>query len=82
MVRGQFRGYKGEPGVSKDSYMATYAALRMYVDSWRWHGVPFYVRAGKCLKTTCTEVIVELNVPPQVVFHGPSRRSETRSGFD
>ncbi len=69
MVRGQFRGYRDEPGVSKDSYMATYAALRMYVDSWRWHGVPFYVRAGKCLKTTCTEVMVELNVPPQVVFH-------------
>jgi len=69
MVRGQFRGYRDEPGVSKDSYMATYAALRMYVDSWRWDGVPFYVRAGKCLKTTCTEVTIELNVPPQVVFH-------------
>jgi glucose-6-phosphate 1-dehydrogenase len=68
MVRGQFRGYKSEPGVAEDSYMATYAALRMYVDSWRWHGVPFYVRAGKSLKMTCTEVIVELNVPPQVVF--------------
>ncbi len=68
MVRGQFRGYRDEPGVSKDSYMATYAALRMYVDSWRWDGVPFYVRAGKSLKMTCTEVTVELKVPPQVVF--------------
>ncbi len=68
MVRGQFRGYRDEPGVSKDSYMATYAALRMHVDSWRWHGVPFYVRAGKRLAMTCTEVTVELKVPPPVVF--------------
>jgi glucose-6-phosphate 1-dehydrogenase len=68
MVRGQFKGYCDEPGVAKDSYMATYAALRLYVDSWRWEGVPFFVRAGKCLKTTCTEVIVELRHAPQVVF--------------
>jgi glucose-6-phosphate 1-dehydrogenase len=72
MVRGQFRGYRDEPGVAKDSYMATYAALRMYVDSWRWEGVPFYVRAGKSLKMTCTEVSVELKVPPQVVFSEPT----------
>ena len=50
MVRGQFRGYRDEPGVAKDSHVATYAALRLYVDSWRWEGVPFYVRAGKCLE--------------------------------
>src|SRR5271165_2146864 len=68
MVRGQFRGYRDEPGVAKDSHMATYAALRMYVDSWRWEGVPFYVRAGKCLQMTCTEIAIELRVPPQVVF--------------
>src|SRR5262249_11817048 len=68
LVRGQFKGYKQEPGVSPTSYMATYAALRMYVDSWRWHGVPFYVRAGKALAMTCTEVTIELNNPPQVVF--------------
>jgi glucose-6-phosphate 1-dehydrogenase len=68
MVRGQFRGYKDEPGVAKDSYMATYAALRLYVDSWRWEGVPFFVRAGKSLKTTCTEVMVEFRHPPPVVF--------------
>jgi glucose-6-phosphate 1-dehydrogenase len=68
MVRGQFRGYRDEPGVAKDSYMATYAALRLYVDSWRWSGVPFYVRAGKCLAMTCTEVFVEFRNPPQVVF--------------
>lgn len=68
MVRGQFRGYRDEPGVAKDSFMATYAALRLYVDSWRWEGVPFYVRAGKSLAQTCTEVMVELKNPPQVVF--------------
>jgi glucose-6-phosphate 1-dehydrogenase len=68
MVRGQFRGYREEPGVAKDSYMATYAALRLWVDSWRWEGVPFFVRAGKCLRTTCTEVIVELKCAPPVVF--------------
>jgi glucose-6-phosphate 1-dehydrogenase len=69
MVRGQFRGYRDEPGVARDSFMATYAALRLYVDSWRWAGVPFYVRAGKCLKMTCTEVFVEFRNPPQVVFN-------------
>jgi glucose-6-phosphate 1-dehydrogenase len=68
LVRGQFRGYRDEPGVARDSNVATYAALRLYVDSWRWDGVPFFVRAGKCLKTTCTEVNVELKIPPQVVF--------------
>jgi glucose-6-phosphate 1-dehydrogenase len=69
MVRGQFRGFRDEPGVSPDSFMATYAALRLYIDSWRWAGVPFYVRAGKCLAQTTTEVLVELKLPPQVVFH-------------
>jgi glucose-6-phosphate 1-dehydrogenase len=72
MVRGQFRGYRDEPGVAKDSYMATYAALKLHVDSWRWHGVPFYVRAGKSLKMTTTEVVVELKIPPQVVFTEPT----------
>ncbi|MGH7282234.1 MAG: glucose-6-phosphate dehydrogenase, partial [Polyangiaceae bacterium] len=72
MVRGQFRGYRDEPGVSKDSFMATYAALRLYVDSWRWEGVPFYVRAGKSMKKTLTEVVVELKNPPQVVFSEPT----------
>jgi glucose-6-phosphate 1-dehydrogenase len=68
MVRGQFRGYRNEPGVSPASYMGTYAAVRLHVDSWRWQGVPFIVRAGKCLKTTCTEVVVELKRAPPVVF--------------
>jgi glucose-6-phosphate 1-dehydrogenase len=72
IVCGQFRGYRDEPGVANDSQTETYAALRMYVDSWRWQGVPFYVRAGKSLKVTCTEVTVELKVPPPVVFSEPS----------
>jgi glucose-6-phosphate 1-dehydrogenase len=72
MVRGQFRGYRDEPGVAKDSYMATYAALRLQVDSWRWQGVPFLVRAGKCLKATTTEVFVEFKNAPQVVFTEPT----------
>ena len=72
MVRGQFRGYRDEPGVSPGSYMATYAALHLFVDSWRWAGVPFYVRAGKCLAKTVTEVTVELQRPPAVVFKNVS----------
>jgi glucose-6-phosphate 1-dehydrogenase len=72
LVRGQFRGYRDEPGVSPNSSIATYAALRLYVDSWRWEGVPFYVRAGKCLTITCTEILVELKNAPQVVFTEPT----------
>src|SRR5262249_54080857 len=71
MVRGQFRGYRQEPGVKPDSFMATYAALRMYVDSWRWEGVPFFVRAGKSLAKTVTEVMIEFKNPPPVVFKEP-----------
>ena len=69
MVRGQFRGYRDEPGVAKDSYIGTYAALKLWIDSWRWAGVPFIVRGGKALHKTVTEVVVELKTPPQVVFH-------------
>ncbi len=68
IIRGQFRGYLDEPGVAKDSPVATYAALRLNVDSWRWSGVPFYVRTGKNLKMTVTEVFVEFKNPPAVVF--------------
>jgi glucose-6-phosphate 1-dehydrogenase len=71
MVLGQFRGYRSEPGVAADSATGTYAALRLSVDSWRWEGVPFYVRAGKSLQMTCTEVLVELKQPPPVVFQEP-----------
>ncbi len=68
LVLGQFRGYKSEPDVPKDSSVPTYAALRLFIDSWRWQGVPFLVRAGKALATTSTEVRVQLKDAPRVVF--------------
>ncbi len=68
VVRGQFDGYRGEPGVAADSQVETFAAVHLHVDSWRWHGVPFLVRAGKCLPVTATEVIVELRRPPLNIF--------------
>jgi len=68
LVLGQFRGYRDEAGVAKDSVVPTYAALRLYIDSWRWEGVPFYVRTGKKLKVTATEVQVEFKQAPPVVF--------------
>jgi glucose-6-phosphate 1-dehydrogenase len=72
IVRGQFRGYRDEPAVAKDSRIGTYAALRLHIDSWRWAGVPFYVRAGKSLQITATEVFAEFKLPPQVVFNEPA----------
>ena len=71
LVVGQFRGYRNEPGVDANSKVPTYAALRLFVDSWRWEGVPFIVRAGKCLAKNHTEVIVELRRTPPVVFSEP-----------
>jgi glucose-6-phosphate 1-dehydrogenase len=64
LVRGQFRGYRKEPGVAPDSTVETFGAVRLEIDSWRWEGVPFCIRAGKCLPTTTTEVLVELRRPP------------------
>ncbi len=66
VVRGQFRGYRKEQGVAPDSRVETFAALRVEVNSWRWQGVPFYIRAGKCLPVTCAEVVVRLRRPPTV----------------
>ncbi|MGY1457553.1 glucose-6-phosphate dehydrogenase [Luteimonas sp. A534] len=68
LVRGQFRGYRDEPGVAKDSDVETFAALRLYIDTWRWAGVPFYIRAGKCLPITSTQVMVDLKCPPLSIF--------------
>jgi glucose-6-phosphate 1-dehydrogenase len=72
-VRGQFRGYREEKGVARDSQVETFAAVRLLIHSWRWQGVPFYIRAGKELPVTCTEVIVRLRKPPEV-FAGPPPR--------
>ncbi len=70
VVRGQYRGYREEKGVAPDSGVETYAALRFELESWRWQGVPFYVRAGKRLPLTATEVMVTLKYPPQRTFSG------------
>ncbi|MFL5418660.1 MAG: glucose-6-phosphate dehydrogenase [Myxococcales bacterium] len=67
LVRGQFRGYRQEPGVAAESTTETFAALRLYVNSWRWQGVPFLIRAGKCLPVTRTEVFVRLRQAPILV---------------
>ncbi len=72
LVRGQFKGYRDEEGVARDSSVETFAAMRLHVDSWRWAGVPFYVRAGKNLPTTATEVLVDLARPPHMVFPEPA----------
>jgi glucose-6-phosphate 1-dehydrogenase len=69
LVRGQFRGYRQEPGVAPQSQVETFAALRLEIDSWRWQGVPFYIRAGKSLPVTCTEVIVQLREAPRIFPH-------------
>jgi glucose-6-phosphate 1-dehydrogenase len=68
VVRGQFAGYRQEKGVAPDSQVETFAALRLHIDTWRWAGVPFYIRAGKCLPVTTTEVLVDLKRPPLSVF--------------
>jgi glucose-6-phosphate 1-dehydrogenase len=72
LVRGQYRGYREEPGVAPDSDVETFAAMRLYLDSWRWEGVPFFVRAGKQLAEAETEAIVEFKEPPRQVFPEPA----------
>jgi glucose-6-phosphate 1-dehydrogenase len=64
IVRGQFSGYRKEKGVAADSQVETFAALELEIDSWRWKGVPFYIRAGKCLPVRCAEVVVRFRQPP------------------
>jgi len=67
LVRGQFRGYRDENGVAKDSQTETFAVVKLEVNSWRWKGVPFYIRAGKCLPTTCTEIVAKFRKPPTLI---------------
>ena len=77
IVRGQVRGYRKEPGVAPDSQVETFAALRLRLDCWRWQGVPFYIRAGKSLPVTCTEVVARLRCPPRL-FPVASERNHLR----
>lgn len=67
LIRGQFRGYLEEPGVKPNSQVETFGAMRLYVDSWRWKGVPFFIRAGKNLPLTCTEVFARFHKPPTII---------------
>ena len=69
VVRGQFRGYRNEKGVAPNSKTETFAALRLEINSWRWQGVPFYIRAGKFLPVTCTEVFVRSATATGCVLH-------------
>jgi len=68
LVRGQYAGYRKEPDVAKSSDVETFCALRLFIDSWRWEGVPWYLRSGKYLAETASEVLVELKPPPQRLF--------------
>jgi len=68
VVRGQYAGYRKEPGVARNSDVETFCALRLFIDSWRWAGVPWYLRSGKYLAGTASEVVVQLKAPPQRLF--------------
>ncbi len=80
VVRGQFEGYRHESGVARNSKVETFAALKLHIDTWRWAGVPFYIRAGKEMPVTCTEVFVQLKQPPLDVFDriGPEQANYFR----
>jgi glucose-6-phosphate 1-dehydrogenase len=67
LLRGQFQGYRNENGVAKDSQTETFAALQLEINSWRWKGVPFFIRAGKCLPVTCTEILAKFRKPPTLI---------------
>ncbi len=81
LVRGQFRGYREEAGVRPDSKTETFASMQVHIDSWRWEGVPFFIRTGKCLPVTATEVLVRLKHPPQRLFDSPRSASPNHVRF-
>ena len=80
VVRGQYNGYKSVPGVAPGSTVETFIAIKLYIDSWRWAGVPIYIRAGKVMPVTCMEAFVEFKRPPLETFHEivPPRSSHVR----
>jgi len=78
VVRGQFRNYRDESGVSKDSRTETFAALKLNIQSWRWKDVPFYVRAGKLLPVTCTEIVARFRKPPTLLSNGALKENHLR----
>ena len=73
VVRGQYTGYRKEEGVAPDSEVDTFVAMRLFVDNWRWAGVPFSIRAGKCMAKTSTQVVVEFNQAPRPLFRAPDQ---------
>jgi len=73
VIRGQFRGYRSEPGVAANSAVETFAAVRLAVENWRWQGVPVFIRAGKALAMTCTEVVARLRRPPSILQTDPTQ---------
>ena len=81
IVRGQYRGYRAEHGVAADSRVETFAAVRLHVDSWRWAGVPFFIRAGKRMPVTATEVVVEFLRPPRQLFAEPPAQRANYARF-
>lgn len=81
VARGQFDGYRKEKGVAAGSNVETFAALRLHIDTWRWAGVPFYIRAGKCMPLTACEVVVDLKLPPLAVFDRITRAESNRFRF-
>ena len=80
LVRGQYEGYREAPHVAKGSDVETFCAMRLYIDSWRWEGVPWYLRSGKLLSTTAAEVVVQLKPPPQRLF-GDSAPENGRANY-
>jgi glucose-6-phosphate 1-dehydrogenase len=81
VVRGQFNGYHKEEGVAPDSQVETFAAVRLHIDTWRWSGVPFFIRAGKCLPLTATEVRIQMKAPPIHLFHETEEPGENYYRF-
>ena len=77
ILRGQYQGYRDEPQVANDSDVETFCALRLHIDSWRWAGVPWYLRSGKCLPVSACEVVVTLKAPPQNLFGDAATQGET-----
>ncbi len=73
-MRAQYQGYRDEPGVAKDSETATFAAMRLAVNNWRWQGVPFYLRSGKAMSCRSTQIVIQFRSPPTMVFDAASAR--------
>src|SRR5690606_27395907 len=75
-LRGQYEGYREEEGVPADSQTATFAALKLHIDNWRWHGVPFYLRSGKAMSCRTTQIVIQFREPPHMLFNEGARHLE------